>query len=380
MHNSKIRWGMVGGGQGAFIGPVHQMAARLDGSFELLAAAPSSDPERARRSGAEFGLPAERVYVSYEQMARAEHLRPDGIEAVSIVTPNHLHYPIATAFCEVGIHVICDKPLTTSLQDARALEALVKARGGLFFVTYNYAAYPMVRQARAMIAAGALGRPRVIQVEYAQGWLATALEHGGSKQAAWRTDPARAGPGGSIGDIGSHAFHLARFVTGLRVTAVAAELSSFVPGRALDDNAAVLLRFEDGARGSLWASQVAIGEDNGLRLRVYGDRGGLAWSQERPDELRFAPLESAVQKLRRGGPTLSADATRVTHLPAGHPEGYLEAFASLYGEIARVISSARTGAASSDALVSTIADGVEGMRFIDAVVRSSSSGGAWTPV
>lgn len=377
MSNDRIRWGMVGGGIGAFIGPVHRMAARLDGQFELLAAAPSSDPERCRRSAAELGLSPDRVYDSYEDMARLERRRPDGIEAVSIVTPNHLHFAIAKAFCEAEIHVICDKPLTATLREALALEALVRTHPVQFFVTYNYAGYPMVHQARAMICAGELGTLRVIQVEYPQGWLATAREHEGSAQAAWRTDPSRAGSGGSIGDIGTHALQLVRFVTGLSVSAVAAELTRFVPGRALDDNASVQLRFDGGARGTLWVSQVAIGEDNGLRLRVYGERGGLSWSQERPDELRFAPLHHPLQLLRRGGTDLTAEVACLTRLPPGHPEGFLEAFANVYASCGRAIRAARAGK-PIDCWVPTLADGVEGVRFIEAVVRSSEGGGAWT--
>ncbi len=372
MANERIRWGMVGGGPGAFIGPVHRMAARLDGQFELLAAALSSDPERARRCGEELGLPAARVYGSYQEMARLERQRADGIEAVSIVTPNHLHFEIAKAFCEAGIHVICDKPLTATLREALALEALLSVHPVLFFVTYNYAGYPMVHQARAMIGSGELGALRVIQVEYAQGWLATALEHAGSSQAAWRTDPKRAGSG-SIGDIGTHALQLMRFVTGQSLTAVAAELTRFVPGRALDDNASVQMRFAGGARGVLWVSQVAVGEDNGLRLRVYGERGGLTWSQERPDELRFAPLHHPAQILHRGGSEVSSEAASLTRLPAGHPEGFLEAFANLYAAYAHIIRGER-----SDSWVPRLADGIEGMRFVDAVVRSSEGGGVWT--
>jgi predicted dehydrogenase len=373
----RIRWGMVGGGIGAFIGPVHRMAARLDGQFELMAAAPSSDPDRALRSTAELGVSSDRIYSSFEDMALLERQRPDGIEAVSIVAPNHLHFAMAKSFCEAGIHVICDKPLTATLREALALEALVQANPVLFFVTYNYAGYPMVHQARALIGSGELGALRVIQVEYPQGWLATALEHAGSPQAAWRTDPNRAGSGGSIGDIGTHALQLARFVTDLPVTAVAAELTRFVPGRTLDDNASVQLRFEGGARGALWVSQVAVGEDNGLRLRVYGERGGLSWSQERPDELRFAPLHHPVELLRRGGSELASEAALLTRLPAGHPEGFLEAFANLYGAYADAIRAARRGERAAS-WAPTLADGVEGMRFVDAVVRSSEGGGVWT--
>ena len=282
MTDSPIRYGMVGGGPGAFIGAVHRMAARLEGRYELVAGAFSSNPGRARAAGMELGVAPERVYASYEEMARMEAGRPEGIEAVVIVTPNHLHFPVARAFLEAGVHIICDKPLTTSVRDALALRELVKATGRLFFVTYTYGTYPMVAQARAMVRAGELGPVRVVQVEYAQGWLSNALESGGSRQAAWRTDPAQAGEGGCLGDIGTHAYHLIEFVTGLRTQTLAAELSTFVPGRRLDDNVQVLLRFEGGARGSLWASQVAAGEDNALRLRIYGEKASVCWDQEHP--------------------------------------------------------------------------------------------------
>uniref|UniRef100_UPI0015EE9F28 Gfo/Idh/MocA family protein n=1 Tax=Chthonobacter rhizosphaerae TaxID=2735553 RepID=UPI0015EE9F28 len=297
-----IRLGMVGGGQGAFIGAVHRIAARLDGAFQLVAGALSSDPERARLSALELGLPPERAYTSYEGMARVESRLKDGIEAVAIVTPNHMHFPVARTFLEAGIHVICDKPLTATLEDAVALAEIAKGSGRLFVLTHNYTGYPMVRQARAMITDGLIGRVRVVQAEYAQGWLATKVEDEGSKQAAWRVDPARSGAGGCIGDIGTHAYNLAAFVTGLELEAVSADLSTFVEGRRLDDNVNILTRWSGGARGMLWASQVAIGNENGLRLRVYGETGGLEWHQEEPNHLWYTPLGEGKRLITRGGP------------------------------------------------------------------------------
>ncbi|HTY50773.1 MAG TPA: Gfo/Idh/MocA family oxidoreductase [Steroidobacteraceae bacterium] len=378
--SDRIRLGMVGGGQGAFIGAVHRMAARLTGRYEFTAGALSSDPVRARASGEELGLAPERSYTSYADMAAKERTRRDGIEAVVIVTPNHLHYPVARAFLEAGIHVICDKPLTSRLEDARAFAQLVHSSGRLCFVTYTYATYPMVYQARELVRTGALGRIRVVQVEYAQGWLATPLEHGGSKQAQWRTDPELSGPAGCLGDIGTHAYHLAGFVTGLAVERLSADLATFVPGRRVDDNVQVLLRFEGGARGALWASQVAAGEDNALRLRVYGDRGGIIWDQEHPEELRFAPLGAAPRILRRGGPEGVPGARGVTGLPAGHPEGTLEGFGQLYEEVAAAILAARSGATAPAIRVATVEDGLAGMVFIDACIRSSARDGAWVPL
>jgi predicted dehydrogenase len=377
MSEQRIRYGMVGGGPGAFIGAVHRMAARLQGRYELVAGAFSSDPQRARAMGCELGLAPERVYGSYKEMARIEASRSDGIEAVVIVTPNHLHYPVARAFLEAGVHVICDKPLTSTLQDAQALHELVKHSDRLFFVTYTYGTYPMVSQAREMVRGGQLGAVRVVQVEYAQGWLSTAVEAGGSRQAGWRTDPALAGEGGCLGDIGTHAYHLVEYVTGLRTQSVAAELTSFVPGRRLDDNVQVMLRFAGGARGSLWASQVAAGEDNALRIRVYGEQASLCWDQEHPEELRFAPLGAAPQTLRRGGPGVGPWASGVTRLPIGHPEGTLESFGLLYSEVADAILAVREQRPPPLIRVATIDEGVDGMRFIDACVRSARQNAAW---
>ena len=377
MSEQPIRYGMVGGGPGAFIGAVHRMAARLQGRYELRAGAFSSQPDRARAMGLELGLAAERVYGSYEEMARLETGRPDGIEAVVIVTPNHLHFPVARAFLAAGVHVICDKPLTRTVEEAVALRELVRASGRLFFVTYTYGTYPMVAQAREMIRGGQLGAVRVVQVEYAQGWLATAVEATGSAQAGWRTDPALAGGGGCLGDIDTHAFHLIQYVTGLRTSSVAAELTRFVPGRRLDDNVQVLLRFAGGARGSLWASQVAAGEDNALRLRVYGEQASLCWDQEHPEELRFAPLGAPPQTLRRGGPGVGPWAAGVTRLPVGHPEGTLEGFGLLYSEVADAIIAVREQRAVPPIRVATIEEGIAGMRFVAACVRSAQRDAAW---
>lgn len=374
-----IRLGMVGGGEGAFIGAVHRIAARLDDRYRLLAGALSASPEKALRSGEAIGL--DRAYPDVATMLRAEAARPDGIEAVAIVTPNHLHVPVAIAALEAGLHVICDKPVATSLAEARRLAEVVRRTGKVFALTHNYIGYPMVREARELVASGALGEVRVVQVAYAQDWLATPLEASGQKQAEWRTDPARAGAGGALGDIGTHAFQLAGFVTGLSCDAVAAELTSFVPGRSLDDNAHVMLRYRGGARGMLWASQVATGTENALTLRVFGTKAGLAFEQEHPNQLRFSPLDEPTRILSRGTSTLSAAARRVTRLPPGHPEGYFEAFATLYAEAAEAIVAARSGAAApAEVMVPGIGDGLAGMAFIEAAVASARAGGAWTPL
>ncbi len=375
----RIRLGMVGGGEGAFIGAVHRIAARLDDRYELVAGALSSEPERAARSAAALGLDPARSYANYATMARTEAARPDGIEAVSIVTPNHLHAPVAHAFLDSGIHVVCDKPLTTTLEEARALAAHARRSGLVFALTHTYTGYPMLRQARAMVRAGALGEIRVVQVEYAQDWLAESTEGSGNRQAEWRTDPARAGDGGCIGDIGTHAFNLAGFVTGLAATELCAELTTFVPGRRLDDDVRILLRYAGGARGMLWASQVAAGEENEVRLRVYGTAGGLDWCQRDANRLAFTPLGGVRQILTRNGAGADAANRRASRVPAGHPEGYLEAFATLYAEAAEAIVAARDGRAAPDGLLfTTIEDGGAGLAFIDAAVRSSRAGAAWT--
>ena len=376
-----LRLGMVGGGRGAFIGGVHRLCARMDGQYELVAGALSSDPQRAKESGADLGLAPDRVYSNFADMATAEAHRAgsDGIEVVSIVTPNDSHHAIARAFLDRGIDVICDKPMTTTLEDALDLVQTVRRTGLVFGVTHNYTGYPMMRQAREMIAAGELGTIRVVNVEYVQDWLTTKVEDTGQKQATWRVDPARAGAGGCLGDIGTHAHNLAGFVTGLEVRELAADLSRFVPGRKLDDNVHMLLRFENGARGMLWGSQVAPGNENGLRLRVYGEKGGLEWSQEHPNQLRFSPVGQPPQMLSRGGPNLGPAAARATRIPSGHPEGYLEGFANLYRDLAEQIRARRAKRKPDRAalLVPTVEDGARGVKFIHAAVQSSEKNGAW---
>jgi predicted dehydrogenase len=378
-HPGRIRLGMVGGGEGAFIGAVHRIAARLDDRYQLLAGALSSQPAVAQRSGLALGLDPARTYDSYAEMARREAARPDGIEAVSIVTPNHMHAPVARAFLEAGIHVICDKPVTTNSFDARQLQALARRRGLIFAVTHNYSAYPMVRQARRMVQEGRLGALRMVNVQYLQDWLAEPIEQSGQKQAAWRTDPAQSG-GGAIGDIGTHAWQLADTIAGQPLEALAAELTSLVPGRQVDDNVQVMLRYRGGARGTLWASQVALGHANDLRIGVYGSLGSLQWRQEQPEALLWTPLGEATRILRRGTASADPAAARLSRIPGGHPEGYLEAFASLYGEVAAHILAARDGNpdAAGEAWFPTIDDGLRAVEFIETVQASARDGGVWT--
>lgn len=360
-----IPLGMVGGGQGAFIGAVHRIAARMDGQFRLVAGALSSDPARAEASAAALGL--DRSYPDFRDMARAEAARPDGIRAVSVVTPNHLHAPVAIAFLDAGIHVICDKPLAATPDQAQAIAQAAARSQARFFLTHNYCAHPMVREARAIVAENGIGELRLVQAEYLQGWLADEVH---SKQADWRTDPAQAGAG-AIGDIGTHAWQLAAFVTGQAPAAVAAELSSMVPGRRVDDDVRVLLRYASGARGGLWASQVAVGRENGLSLRVFGTQGALEWRLEDPDRLVFTPKGEPPRILTR-----AQDRSGSFRTPPGHPEGYLEAFANLYADIAGVIR-------GDDAPLSRLpglADGLSGMAFISAARASAARDGAWVEV
>ncbi len=371
----RIRLGMVGGGTGAFIGYVHRIASRLDGDYDLVAGALSSRPEVARESGRNLGLAEDRIYASYEEMAQAESQRPDGIEAVAIVTPNNVHFGPAKTFLEAGIHVICDKPLTSTLEDARALAKVRPKRGAKFLLTHNYTGYPLIRQARELVKSGALGKIRVVQVEYPQDWLAMPADPD-NKQAAWRTDPKRSGAGGCIGDIGTHAYNLARFVTGLRTQAVSADLHTFVKGRKVDDNVHILLRFSGGARGMLWASQVAPGNENGLQLRVYGERASIVWRQDNPNSMWFSELGKPAQLLTRGGSISQPPAASMNvRIPAGHPEGYLEAFATLYSQFAEVI---RGNGREHAPLLPSLADGVEGVEFIAAAIQSSRNDGKWT--
>ena len=369
----RIRLGMVGGGNDAFIGGVHRIAARIDDRFELVAGALSSTPEKSRASGEAIGL--ERVYDDFKQMAQREARRKDGIEAVSIVTPNHVHYAAAREFLKRGIHVICDKPLTSTLPDAKKLVKAVEDSDALFILTHNYTGYPMVRQARQMVSEGTLGQIRVVQVEYPQDWLTVEQDF---KQANWRTDPAQSGAGGSTGDIGTHAYNLACFISGLTAESLAADIQAFVQGRQVDDNAHVLLRFEGGARGMLWSSQVAPGNENALRIRVYGDQGGLEWSQEDPNYLWFTPFGEPKRLITRNGAGAGADAARVSRVPPGHPEGYLEGFANIYTEAAEAIIAARSGESAPDAVVyPTVYDGLKGVQFVSACVKSSARNAAW---
>lgn len=370
-----LRLGMVGGGQGAYIGNIHRLAARLDGQWQLVAGAFDVDPERGRAFALSQGLDPARSYGTWQEMIAAEAARPDRMEAVAICTPNFTHYPIAKALIEAGFDVICEKPLTATLADAVALEQLARDSGRFVGVTYTYSGYPMVHEARVRVAAGEIGAVRTVQVEYPLEWMATAIEQQGNAQAAWRTDPVKNGRGGSIGDIGTHAYHLAGFVSGLTLDSLTADLATFVSGRALDDNAHVMLRYQGGARGLLWSSQVAIGHSNGVRLRIFGETGSLQWYQEQPNELILTPLEGRVQVVKRGATDLSEDAQARTRTPPGHPEGYLEAFANLYAGFAEAIR-ARAEGREPDAIgrnLPTAWDGLKGVAFVEAVVDSAEA-------
>jgi predicted dehydrogenase len=379
--DARVRLGMVGGGEGAFIGAVHRLAARMDDHYVLVAGALSSTPEKAQRSGKTLGLAPDRIYDDFETMAKEEAKRPDGIEAVAIVTPNDTHAPASKAFLKAGIHVICDKPLTLNLKEALSLEKAVKQSGRIFALTHNYTGYPMARHARAMVKAGDLGQIRVVQVEYPQDWLTEKIEDTGQKQAVWRNDPKRAGAGGCLGDIGTHAHNIAAFVTGLELESLSADLTSFVKGRKLDDNVHIMMRYKGGAKGMLWASQVAPGNENNLKLRVYGTKGGLEWWQEHPNQLIWSPLNKPPQILSRGTGSAGPAAARMTRVPPGHPEGYLEGFANIYTEVANAIRAARSKKKLDPAVMfPTVADGVSGIAFIEAAVKSSAKDGKWVKV
>jgi predicted dehydrogenase len=374
-----IRYGMVGGGPDAFIGPVHRMAAALDGHFVLMAGAFSSEGERSRQAGADLGLDPARTYASYEEMVRCEMALPpdERIEVVSIVTPNHLHFPVARTFLDAGFHVVCDKPLTTNLEDAETLCRIAADGDRVCAVTHNYTGYPMVKEARERVRSGSLGSIRKVVVEYSQGWLATPLEAEGHKQAEWRLDPGRAGISSALGDIGCHAHNLSGYVTGLEVESLFADLGTLVSGRTLEDDAAVLLHYEGGARGVLLASQISVGERNHLRLRVYGAEGGLDWNQEIPDRLRLMAADGSERLLYVGGSDLSARAQAHTRLPAGHPEGYIEAFANLYRNVARTLQARKEAieAGPFDDDFPTVRDGARGVHFIETAVESGRKGG-----
>ena len=379
----KIRMGMVGGGRGAFIGAVHRMAAALDGQIELVCGAFSSNPEKSKASGEDLFLSPDRVYGSYAEMIEAEKKLPEGerMDFVSIVTPNHVHFPPAKMALENGFHVVCDKPLAFNMEEALALEKLVKETGLIFALTHNYTGYPMVKHAKDMIKNGELGKIRKVVVEYPQGWLATRVEETGSKQAGWRTDPSKSGIAGAMGDIGTHAENLAEYMTGLRIKEICADLTAFVDGRALDDDGNVLLRFDNGAKGVLHASQISVGEENNLNIRVYGEKGGLEWHQQEPNTLVAKWLDKPTQLLRTGVGELSPASAAHTRIPAGHPEGYLEAFASIYRDFAYCVQARLKGEAPDPLYTDfpTVSDGVRGMKFIERVVASSNSSEKWLP-
>ena len=380
----KIRMGMVGGGHGAFIGEVHRMAARLDGHIELVCGAFSSDPSRSKASGLDLYLPESRVYNNFEEMIILESKLPEGerMDFVSIVTPNHLHFSPAKLALENGFHVVCDKPLSISLKEAEELARLVEKTGLLFALTHNYTGYPMVKQAREMVKNGSIGYVRKIIVEYPQGWLATPLEKTGQKQALWRSDPAKSGIVGSVGDIGTHAENLAEYITGLKIKEICADLTTFVDGRILDDDANILLRFENGAKGVLHNSQISVGEENALNIRIYGEKGGLEWHQQQPNTLLIKHLDKPTEIFRTSVGNLSAEATANTRLPAGHPEGYLEAFANIYKNFALHLM-AKLNGTESDKMhedYPTVFDGVRGMNFIEKVVASAKSEKKWISI
>ena len=375
----KLRLGMIGGGDGAYIGNIHRIGARLDGAWDLVAGAFDVDPNKGRAFALSQGIDENRAYGDFKALIAGEAAREDPVDAVAICTPNFTHYPIAKALIEAGFDVICEKPLTATLEDAVALEKLAREAGRFVGVTYTYSGYPMVHEARVRVAIGEIGKVRTVQVEYPLEWMATAIESQGNAQAAWRTDPKKNGRGGSIGDIGTHAYHLAGFVTGLKLESLTADLATFVEGRALDDNAHVMMRYEGGARGLLWSSQVALGNSNGVRLRVFGETGSFQWFQEQPNEVIFTPLNGRVQVIKRGADDVSEDARLRSRTPPGHPEGYLEAFANLYAGFAEAIR-ARHDNREPGVLgrnVPLAYDGLKGVAFVEAVVDSAESG---TPV
>lgn len=375
-----MRMGMVGGGRGAFIGAVHRMAAALDGEIELICGAFSSNPEKSRASGKDFYLPDDRCYGSFEEMILKEKELPEGerMDFISIVTPNHMHFPPAKLALEHGFHVICDKPLAFSLAEAKELQSIVERTGLVFALTHNYTGYPMVKQARHLVQSGKLGKIRKVVVEYPQGWLSTFLEGEDQKQAAWRTDPKRSGIAGSMGDIGTHAENLAEFITGLKITEMCADLTAFVEGRLLDDDGNVLLRFDNGAKGVLHVSQISQGEENSINIRVYGELAGIEWHQMEPNTLIFKTQERK-EIIRTGVGDLSESAQAHTRVPAGHPEGYLEAFANIYRNFARTVRARVEGREPSEVDLDfpSVADGVRGMAFIENVVASSKSDQKW---
>jgi len=370
---------MIGGGRDAFIGAVHRMAANLDGQIELVAGCFSSDAEKSRLSGQDLFLALGRVYSSYEQMAEREAKLPAAqrLDFVSIVTPNHLHAPIATAFLQQGFHVVCDKPMTRTLEEAAALREVVNRSGKIFALTHNYTGYPMVKEARELVGRGEIGRVLKIVAEYPQGWLLDQIEASGHKQASWRTNPEQAGASCCIGDIGTHAENLGRYITGLEIDSLCADFTAFIPGRALEDDGNLLVRYKGGAKGILYASQISAGEENNLSIRIYGTKGSLAWKQEHPNELTFHPKDQPARILRRGNGYVSDVAKKFTRLPFGHPEAFIEAFANIYTEVTRAIRDRLEGKPAADYDFPTVEDGVAGMAFIETAVKSASSDQKW---
>ncbi len=380
MNKRKLRYGMVGGGRGAFIGAVHRMAAQLDGQMELVAGCFSSDSKKSQLSGEDLFLPSDRLYSSYQEMVDREAALPieKRIDFVSIVTPNHMHANVASPFLTKGFHVICDKPMTRTLEEAIALREVVKRSGSIFALTHNYTGYPMVKEARELVRKGDLGRILKIVAEYPQGWLLDQIETTGHKQASWRTDPAQAGASCCLGDIGTHAENLGRYITGLNIESICAEFTTFIPGRALEDDSNLLVRYEGGAKGVLYASQISSGEENNLTIRIYGTKGSLAWHQEHPNELKFQPKDAPAQILRRGNGYLSDTAKRFTRLPPGHPEAFIEAFANIYLEAGRAIRDRLDGKSNGPYDFPNVEDGVEGMAFLATAVESAKSNSKWT--
>ena len=376
----KIRIGMVGGGRDAFIGGVHRIALRLDGYYELVAGSFSSNFNNSKETGSNLGLDKDRIYETYQEMAEKESNRVDGIDVVSIVTPNHLHVPVAKIFADKGINIICDKPLAMSSAEAIELKKIIESKKIIFALTHNYTGYPMVRHAKHLIQKGDLGTIRVIQAEYPQDWLTTKAEDSGLKQAEWRTDPNRSGGGGCIGDIGTHAFNLIRFISGLEVDELSADIHTFVKGRLLDDNAQIMLRFKGDAKGAIWSSQVAVGNENSLQIRVYGEKAGIEWKQEDPNYLYYTKFGQPTQRITRGSESASKEANDSSRIPPGHPEGYLEGFANIYSDVSKELFSKINNQKydNSKDCYPTIHDGIEGMRFIEKVLESNQNNSKWT--
>ena len=376
----KLRYGMVGGGQNAFIGAVHRLAASLDGQIELVAGAFSSDAKNSKTTGEQLFLDPRRVYASYAEMAEREAALPadERIDFVSIVTPNFLHAPVATAFLKKGFHVVCDKPMTLDLKEAKVLRETVRRSGKVFALTHNYTGYPMVKEARELVRAGRLGKILKVVAEYPQGWLLDKIEDDGHKQAAWRADPKKAGASCCLGDIGTHAENLGRYITGLEIESLCAEFTTFIPGRKLEDDANLLLRYKGGAKGVLHCSQISCGEENNLNIRVYGTKGSLAWQQEHPNELKFIPKGEAAKILRRGNNYVSDTAKKFTRLPFGHPEAFIEAFANIYLEAVAAIRAHSEGKRADKNDFPTVDDGVIGMAFLETAVKSAKSKAKWT--